>query len=423
MPPRRPPTASPLKHLRVSDLRSVAQLATQATLGVTGVVEGVHQSVWKSLGSPDGPQPGQARGLTGLVYRSVRGITRGVGKGVDVLLATLQPALERVGPAGGDTAERDAVLAALNGVIGDRLAESHNPLATTMGFRAADGKPFEVPPPERAAGKVLLLVHGLCMNDRQWQPSGPGSGGASTAVSGHGAQLAAALGYTPVYLRYNTGLHTSQNGRLLAEALENLMTHWPVPVTELVLLGHSMGGLVGRSAVHVAQTANLHWPSLLKHLVFLGTPHHGAPLERAGHWLDLILGATPWTAPLARLGQLRSAGITDLRHGHVRDEDWHTHGRFDHRHDTRHPLALPKGVACHAIAATTSAPGSSNRLAGDGLVPVASALGHHPDPARSLAFGESDTRVLYGTNHMELLRSPAVADQVARWLGPAPTAA
>ena len=82
---------------------------------------------------------------------------------------------------------------------------------------------------------------------------------------------------------------------------QDLMAQWPVPVTELVLLGHSMGGLVGRSAVHVAQAAHLHWPSVLKHMVFLGTPHHGAPLERAGHWLDLILGATPWTAPLGNI--------------------------------------------------------------------------------------------------------------------------
>ena len=422
MTPSRPPksTTSPLKHLHASDLRAVAQLATQATLGVTSVVEGVHQSVWKTLGSPDGGQPGQARGLTGLVYRSVRGITRGVGKGLDAALATLEPAIARVTPAGESTPERDAILAALNGVIGDRLAESHNPLATAMAFRAAGGQAFAVPPGTHASGKVLLLLHGLCMNDRQWQATDPTPG----HDDGHGARLAATLGYTPVYLRYNTGLHTSQNGRLLATALEHLLARWPVPVTELTFLAHSMGGLVARSAVHVAQTEHLGWPSLLKHMVFLGTPHHGAPLERAGHWLDLILGSTQWTAPLARLGQLRSAGITDLRHGHVRDEDWQAYGRFQHRHDVRVPLPLPGGVACHAIAATTVSPTGRLRdtLPGDGLVPVESALGRHPNPALALAFQPESTHIFQGMNHMELLGSAAVTEQVAQWLAPAPPA-
>jgi PGAP1-like protein len=411
---------SPLKHLRASDLRSVAQLATQATLGVAAVVEGVHQSVWKTLGSPDGAQPGRARGLTGLVYRSVRGITHGVGKGVDVLLAGLQPTLERISPAGEDTPERDAVLAALNGVVGDRLTGSHNPLATPMSFRGADGRSFDPSAQSGATGKILLLVHGLCMNDRQWQFPDEATG----QDSGHGAVLAAGLGYTPVYLRYNTGLHTSQNGHALATQLEALVVQWPVPVTELSVLAHSMGGLVMRSAVQVAQSGRLRWPSKLKHIVFLGTPHHGAPLERAGHWLDLILGSTPWTAPLARLGQLRSAGITDLRHGHVRDEDWQDHGRFEHRHDVRHHLPLPAGVACHAIAATTGQQPSAvgDRLVGDGLVPVASALGHHPDPTLSLAFGSADTHIFHGMNHMELMHSPAVTQKVAQWLAPTPAA-
>lgn len=312
------------------------------------------------------------------------------------------------------------MLAALNGVMGDRMAESRNPLATSMGFRTAHGQALALGASPAVTGKILLLVHGLCMNDRQWQTPEDATG----RDSGHGARLAAELGYTPVYLRYNTGLHTSQNGRELAAQLEDLVARWPQPVTELSVLAHSMGGLVIRSAVQVAQTSGLRWPSRLAHIVFLGTPHHGAPLERAGHWLDLILGSTPWTAPLARLGQLRSAGITDLRHGHVRDEDWQDHGRFEHQQDVRHHLPLPAGVACHAIAVTTGQQPSviGDRLVGDGLVPVASALGHHPDPALALAFGSADTLIFHGMNHMELLHSPAVTQQVARWLTPTPAA-
>ena len=130
------------------------------------------------------------------------------------------------------------------------------------------------------------------------------------------------LGFTPVYLHYNSGLHVSTNGRALAQQLERLVAQWPRPLERLVLLGHSMGGLLARSALYYGTQAGHRWPARLDDLVFLGTPHHGAPLERAGHWVDLVLGATPYAAPFARLGQVRSAGITDLRHGNLMDGDW-----------------------------------------------------------------------------------------------------
>jgi len=67
------------------------------------------------------------------------------------------------------------------------------------------------------------------------------------------------LGYSPVFLRYNTGLHVSVNGRTLAEILELLQDQWPVPITELVLIGHSMGGLVARSACHYGAELQHGW--------------------------------------------------------------------------------------------------------------------------------------------------------------------
>jgi hypothetical protein len=153
-------------------------------------------------------------------------------------------------------------------------------------------------------------------------------------------------------------------------------------------------------------------------MVFLGTPHHGAPLERAGNWVDVLLGSTPYSRPFARLAQLRSAGITDLRYGHLLDADWQGHERFQRRPDRRQILALPDGVNSYAMAATLAPKRGllADRLTGDGLVPLRSALGQHDDPGRSLAFAANRQSILYRTNHMQLLSSPAVTQQLLQWL-------
>ena len=156
--------------------------------------------------------------------------------------------------------------------------------------------------------------------------------------------------------------------------------------------------------------------------MFLGTPHHGAPLERAGNRVDVILGSTPWTAPFARLGHLRSAGITDLRYGHVVDEDWQGHNRFHRKPDTRQVVPLPEGVACYAVAATLAPRRShvADRLLGDGLVPLHSALGHHDDPRRTLEFPKASQWIAYRTTHIGLLSSPEVSRRIVHWLTPQP---
>ena len=421
---KKPPPASPLNHLRPSDLRGLAQLATQGTLGVARIAEGVHQSVWRTLGAPGGAEPGQTRGVTGLVYKSIHGVTRLVGQGVDAALARVLPLLESSREAEPGTPQRETVLAVLNGVIGDHLAATGNPLATPMSLRH-QGQTLtwdvEPRPPQLAGatGKVLLLIHGLCMNDLQWCAETDAG-----QVVDHGQVLAATLGYTPVYLRYNSGLHTSQNGHELAAQLELLARHWPVPLEEITVLAHSMGGLVIRSAVQLARQDGLTWPGRLKNIVFLGTPHHGAPLERAGNWVDTLLASTPFTAPFARLGQLRSAGITDLRHGHVQGADWQGHDRFHRRSDSREPLPLPEGVACYTVAATLAARRSAlaDRLTGDGLVPLNSALGLHDDPARNLIFAKDAQWIAFGTGHMALLSRPEVTQKLLHWLAPASTA-
>jgi hypothetical protein len=160
--------------------------------------------------------------------------------------------------------------------------------------------------------------------------------------------------------------------------------------------------------------------------VFLGTPHHGAPLERLGSWVDGVLGGNIVTRPFAKIGQVRSAGITDLRHGNVLQTDWHHAGRFERGPDARQVLPLPAGVDCYAVAATTLAAGNgplvpvrealSRKMIGDGLVSLESALGQHTEPGRTLAFAPENQWIAQGMNHMELLHRPEVTRQLVRWL-------
>jgi len=405
------PPKKPSGHFRKSDIRGITQLATQATAGVTRIVEGVHNSVLDTKGLPGGKV---IRNISSVVYKSVHAATFVVGKGVDAALTKLQPLLESAQDEDPGTPRREAVLAALNGVMGDRLVTTNNPFATAMVMRCR-GKTLkrdELPAIPTATGKVLLLVHGLCMNDLQWRTR------QEESVHDHGEALAAALGYTPVYLRYNSGLHTSINGRELAAQLEQLIAQWPVQIEELTIAAHSMGGLLSRSAVHYAVQEDLHWPDHLKNIVFLGTPHHGAPLEQAGNWLGVIIGSTPYSAPFTRLVQLRSAGITDLRHGHVLDEDWQDYDRFEHKPDSREAVPLPTDVNCYTVAATTADKRSllADRLIGDGLVPLRSALGQHSNAEQYLAFEKDSQWIAYQTNHMELLSCQAVAGQMIKWL-------
>ncbi len=385
---------------RLSDLHGVARLGVDATTGVTDVVEAMHAAIARPHLGVRHAAPQRTSGIAGLVYRSIRGVTGLTGAGLDAVLGRPDTAYQR------SSTQREAIVAALNGVLGDHLAVTANPLAIPMRLHHT-GQPLTLRTdllseaiPD-AGSKLLVLAHGLCMNDLQWTRNG----------HDHGAMLAEALGYTPLYLHYNTGRSIARNGDAFAELLETLHAQWPTPVDEITIIGHSMGGLLARSACHHAAAHDHAWLGSLRNLVCMGSPHQGAPLERGGRWIDLVLGATPFAAPLARVGKLRSAGITDLRHGNALS----MHGR--HR-----AVSLPKGVRCYAMAATTGSRRGDlkDRWIGDGLVPVASALGHHPDPDRGIGFAKNRQWIGYGMHHLDLLDHPDVADRLLRWLTPKP---
>ena len=400
------------KTATASDLRGAGRLVIAATTGLTDLVEAMHRNIARVPHLTGSSENGRASGIAGFVYRTVRGVTRVVGGGIDAGLALVSPALAGIP----NVPAREAILSALNGVLGDHLVESNNPLAISMQLRhggraltlTRQGISEQLP---NATGKIVVLVHGLCMNDLQWRTGGK----ERTQAHDHGAALQADLGYTPVYLRYNSGQHVSVNGREFAAMLKSLLASWPVPITSLVIVAHSMGGLVSRSAFFYGRKARYAWCKSLDKIVFLGTPHSGAPLERGGHWIDILLGATPYASPFAKLGKVRSAGITDLRHGSLLDEDWQGQDRFQSAQDAVTHVPLPNDVNCYAIASTIddglktkSVSAVGKRLLGDGLIPLVSALGQHKEPQRNLHFPAQHQRVLNGVNHMGLLKAAQV---------------
>ena len=333
------------KHGR--DLRGASKIAVEATTRVTDIVQEMHGNIG---GFP-------ARILSAPVYATIRGIAKLVGVSLDVALDKLGPLLGESVPS----SEREAVIAALNGVVGDWLHETKNPLAITPRLRHDEANVRE---------KLVVLVHGSSMNDRQWHREEARASGAPRCHD-HGAALARDLDATAVYVHYNSGRPVDDSGRELAALLDDLVSTWPVAIESITIVGHSMGGLVARSALAHGGA----WLQKVDALVTLGTPHHGAPLERIGHIVQELGGFTKYSAPIAKLGNVRSAGVRDLRHGLK--------------------TALPEGVACFAMA------GGKDRM-----VPKKSAFGDFP--AANVAVAE-------GIGHLELLDA-GVYPQILEWL-------
>ncbi|OQY44536.1 MAG: hypothetical protein B6240_10340 [Desulfobacteraceae bacterium 4572_87] len=401
------------------DLHGAERLAVEAVLGVTHIAESLHHtitrlpSITRLTRGLEPSDQNRTHGITGMVYRNIRTMTNTVGNGIRFFLdrpGSIIPGKDNVDPSPG----REALISALNGVLGDHLSATGNPLSVSMQFRG-NGRPLRketiLEMIRQSGGKIAIMVHGSCMNDLQWNRQG----------HDHGASLARDLGFTPLYVHYNTGLHISENGKKLSHLLEKTIGKAPIPIT-LFMVAHSMGGLVSRAACHYGKTSGHTWVNHLSKLVFLGTPHHGSPLEKCGNWVDKILESNPYSAPFSRLGKIRSCGITDLRYGNVREDDWKGCDRFKFGGDQRIPVPLPEGVACYAIAASTRKKTKKfntlfrNGLLGDGLVTTDSALGRHKNAEFNLLIPQTHQWVGQNMNHMDLLSHPKVYETIKKWL-------
>lgn len=314
-----------------------------------------------------------------------------------------------------------ALQAALNGLVGDRMATLGNALAIEMAVRhqgrdvALDGPALEAAFAQ-ATGKVAVFVHGLGESEDAWKLRVRDRERPDAAIDAgctYASRLARDLGYTPVSVRFNSGLHISDNGRRLSELLAALCTEWPGGMDELLLVGHSMGGLVIRSACHLGDGAGRRWVDAVGHVVCLGAPHLGAPLERFVNAAGWALRAAPETRPFGVLLETRSAGIKDLRFGYLSDEDW-VHGDPDALlEDNRHDVPLLEGVH-HLFVSATMGWAHTELLAGlvgDLLVSAASATGRDRIP-----LGVDDLRHVPGVSHLQLLNHPRVYEQMLAWL-------
>jgi pimeloyl-ACP methyl ester carboxylesterase len=303
----------------------------------------------------------------------------------------------------------------LNGVVGDRLHDRYRPLASPMRIRV-DGADVETDTATlhrhypAATPRIVVFVHGVIETEEWWSGPATALAGEQAAIcEDFGTRLTRDLGCSSVHVRYNSGRHISDNGADLADLLDELVAAWPVPVRELALVGHSMGGLVARSALHQAFAQGRTWPRRTRHLVCLGSPHTGAPLERAANTATAVLRRFDESAPIAALLAGRSAGIKDLRYGSLHRQDWQGRDPDAAHGKVPHPYRPPGGVEhCNLAATLGRAPGPMTHWVGDLLVPTASALSPTP-PAR--------TCLVPGVTHRGLLTHDAVYTQLACWLG------
>ncbi len=369
----------------------------------TRIVEAAHAGVLNALRVGSSSKATRTRGLTGWIYRTIRRFIRLSEWGT----TTAFQLAERTGYTPTDATEartRDRLISTLNGVFGDHLRASGNPLARSFSLRTVAGEPVAEEIGE--AGTLVVFVHGLCRSDRDWIERGD--------EVGHVAALADAVDGTAVLARYNTGLAIWENGQHLSDQLGAIMSRADAS-PRIVLVTHSMGGLVARSAFQHAAATSARWIDHVTETIYMGTPHQGAPLERAGVWVENLLRRTPFTMPMATLGAARSQGIQDLGHGAITQDPTASDGAD--------PVSTnPDPGRVLYVAATLARKKLLVDTVGDGLVPVDSAL-NAPDPnapAPSLSTPPATRKVFENIGHLKLLRDPAVTEYLREWLGRRP---
>ncbi len=370
---------------------SVGSMVTLTVERILKPVEGMHRAVaapwFAALGAVGRPVRVTHDVISRVVYGSIRIGARAVGVGLDT----------RVAP---DSSAADPAQAFVNGLWGDTLGRHEPGVGTSMSIRNRQGVPIPLGPELTAAfptatDHLVVLVHGLVKTERSWHGTDTNPG------------LMRALEddpvLTPVALRYNTGHSVETNGARLASLLEAVHARWPRPVRSVALVGHSMGGLVIRSACAAATHAGHSWIEDVRDVVTIGSPHRGAPLEKFVNAAALALKVTPQTRALADFLDTRSQGIKDLRHGRIGytvDEEPEGHARLPH-------------LEHHFVAGviTTNPAHPIGAVVGDLMVRPASST-------RAPRLEPTNVAILGGVSHFDLLHEPAVIDQVMAWLAP-----
>lgn len=385
----------------------LAQLATMGVVEVTDIVEAIHREViLRPLGHFNEKYLNKwPSGITGRIYGTVRQIMLMVGNNLASVLRLYKNNVGRkTAQPLPDSLKK--LVNVLNGVMGDHLVNHQNALAIPTMLYDKEGNPQH----GELSGRIAILCHGLCMSHLNWR---------SQEHNGMGDAINQSQPETTVlYLDYNTGRRISRSGRQFSQLLQNLVDDNP-NIDQIDLVGHSMGGLVARSALFYGEQEHLDWIMRVGNLITLGSPHHGAVLERIGNHVQDIIAKLPFAGSLAKLGDMRSAGIIDLRHGSIRDADWSMlEGRSVLPQDFRHPAHLPSGIKTYFAASAlleTHYDSKMTSLLGDGLVSVASALGED-DVEHALFVPDGHKAVFYGVSHMNLVNSRRVREQVVEWL-------
>jgi pimeloyl-ACP methyl ester carboxylesterase len=409
-----------LSDRRPDETRALSRFAFGELRGAAGGVRDMHRAIAGRAFAAVGPVAFPVRAVhdtvADRVYGAVGRAARLLGEAADAglrLWPVAEPRWLSTSP-GGATA-----LGALNGLVGDALeregSDLQQPMAVRVGGRvvAPESAALSRAFPE-ATPRLVVFLHGLMGTELSWR-LGAGPDGET-----YGDRLARDLRCTPVYVRYNSGRHISDNGRSLADLLEQLGMAWPVEVEEVALIGHSMGGLVARSACYYGSDRGDRWVRRVRHVVTLGSPHMGAPLAQGVHWVCAGLGGVPETRAFGAFLRRRSSGIRDLRQGSLVDEDWRDCDPEALRAAACREVPLLDGAThCFVTATLTrSASHPIGRLLGDCLVLEPSASGR--SRIRRIPFRAEHGMHVGGAHHLALLNHPAVYERIREWLAAQP---
>jgi hypothetical protein len=400
--------------MQPEEARAFGDLAGTAASGLATQIREVHSGiagrVFGLLGVPAAPIRVMHDTISSGAYAGARfltgGVLRGAGFAYGLTRSSDAPSVEH--SLGGRLA-----VGALNGAWGDRLEQSGSKLARRMTLRRSDrdldldARALAAAIPD-ARPRLAVFLHGLCETDDAWRIR-------AERHTPYGDRLEAELGYTALYARYNSGLHISHNGRRFAALMEELLANWPVEVSEIALIGHSMGGLVSRSACHYAEEGT--WRERVRHVFMLGAPHKGAPLELAANAACHVLSKLPETRPFATPIKVRAAGVKDLGYGYVVDADWQGHDPDAFWTNTGTSVPFLESANHYFVAATLSREAGAplGRLIGDLLVLRPSAWSHEGRGER-LQFPIEQYSHLGGASHFDLLNHPAIYAQISKWL-------